>query len=100
MSSSINTDSPKTRKKFPRLASSAFEHPSDRAALEIVKSIPIVDKVFKRFFELGLERIMRIQLMGQAIHVTPRQCKKIYKLFKEAADILDMHEPDLFLASS
>jgi len=38
--------------------------------------------------------------MGQAIHVTPRQCGKIYELFKEATDILDMQEPDLFIASS
>src|SRR5207253_4158575 len=54
----------------------------------------------RKFFELGLERIMRIQLIGQAVHVTPKQCHRIYKLFKEAADILDMHEPDLFLTSN
>src|SRR5271154_7523956 len=90
----------KTRRRFPRLTSSAFEHPADRAALEAVKKIPMLDKVFRKFLELGLERIMRIQLMGQAIHVTPKQCPKIYKIFKEAADILDMHEPDLFLSSA
>ncbi len=104
MASSIDTSSNsssagKTRRRFPRLSSSAFEHPADKAALDAIKNIPLVDKVFRRFFELGLERIMRIQLMGQAIHVTPRQCTKIYKIFKEAADILDMHEPDLFLVS-
>jgi len=88
---------PQTRKKFPRITSSAFEHPADRAALEALKKIPILDKVFTKFLELGLERIYRIQLMGSAIHVTPKQCSKVYSLFKEAADILDMHEPDLFL---
>lgn len=96
----MSTTSEKTRKRFPRITSSAFEHPSDTAALETVKRIPVLDKVFRKFFELGLERILRIQLIGQAIHVTPRQCHKIYRLFKEAADILDMHEPDLFLASN
>jgi Zn-dependent protease with chaperone function len=100
MSVSINTYSAKARRRFPRISSGAFEHPSDKAALEIVKSIPLVDKVFKKFLELGLERIMRIQLMGQSIHVTPRQCGKIYELFKEAIDILDMQEPDLFIACS
>ncbi len=100
MSTSLNSNSAKIRRKFPGLSSTAFEHPSDKAALDAVKNIPVVDKIFRRFFELGLERIMRIQMMGQAIHVTPRQCPKIYKLFKEAADILDMHEPDLFLVSN
>lgn len=96
----MTASSPKTRKKFPRITASAFVHPADAAALEAVKNIPVLDKVFRKFFELGLERILRIQLMGQAIHVTPKQCHKIYRLFKEAADILDMHEPDLFLASN
>jgi Zn-dependent protease with chaperone function len=90
----------KIRQRFPRITSSAFEHPADRAALEAVKKIPMLDKVFRKLLELGIERIMRIQLLGQAIHVTPKQCSKIYRLFREAADILDMHEPDLFLASN
>src|SRR5580698_3382256 len=96
----MNSVQSKTRRRFPRIMSSAFEHPADRAALEAVKKIPVLDKVFKKILELGLERIMRIQLMGQAIHVTPKQCPKIYYLFKEAADILDLHEPDLFLMSN
>lgn len=96
----MSTVQTKTRRRFPRIASSAFEHPADKAALESVKNIPILDKVFRKFLELGFERIMRIQLMGQAIHVTPKQCSKVYRLFKEAADILDLHEPDLFLASN
>lgn len=96
----MSTVHEKTRRRFPRIASSAFEHPADTAALEAVKKIPVLDKAFRKFLELGMERIFRIQLMGQAVHVTPKQCHRIYKLFKEAADILDMHEPDLFLASN
>jgi Zn-dependent protease with chaperone function len=42
----------------------------------------------------------RILLLGRCVHVTPKQCPKIYKLFKEACDILDMHEPDLFLMNN
>jgi Zn-dependent protease with chaperone function len=96
----MTTATPKTRRKFPRIVSSAFEHPADRAALDAVKKIPILDKVFTKFLELGLERAFRIQLIGQAVHVTPKQCQKIYKVFKEAADILDMHEPDLFVTNN
>ncbi|MDR3614442.1 MAG: M48 family metallopeptidase [Candidatus Obscuribacterales bacterium] len=96
----MTSASPKTRRKFPRIVSSAFEHPADRAALDAVKRIPVIDKLFSKFLELGIEKAFRIQLIGQAIHVTPKQCPKIYKLFKEAADILDMHEPDLFLSSA
>ena len=90
----------KTRRKFPRITSSAFEHPADRAALEAVKRIPVIDKVFSKLIELGFERVIRVRLLGGSIHVTPKQCSKIYNMFKEACDILDMHEPDLFISSN
>jgi Zn-dependent protease with chaperone function len=86
-----------TRRRFPRISSTAFEHPLDRAALEALRKIPVLDTLLKKFLEIGVERMFRIMLMGQAIHVTTKQCHKIHKLFKEACDILDMHEPDLFL---
>ncbi|MFN8658531.1 MAG: M48 family metalloprotease [Candidatus Obscuribacterales bacterium] len=87
----------KSRKRFPRISSSAFEHPLDRAALDAVKKIPLIDKIFTKMLELGFERIFRVRLMGMSVNVTPKQCPKVYKLLKEACDILDMHEPDLFL---
>ncbi len=100
MSQTETASSTSTRRRFPRLKSNAFEHPEDAKALEAVRQVPYIDKIFKKFMELGLERIVRIQLFGQAIHVSPKQCPKIYALFKEACDILDMHEPDLFLANN
>jgi len=93
------TTAPATKKRFPRLSSSAFEHPADRAALDAVKKIPLLDKIFARLIELGAERVLRIWLTGRGVHVTPKQCPKIYKLFREACDILDMPEPDLFIVS-
>lgn len=94
------TTAPATKKKFPRLSSAAFEHPADRAALDAVKKIPLLDKVFAKLMELGAERVLRIMLMGRAVHVTNKQCPKIYKLYKEACDILDIAEPDLFIISN
>lgn len=88
-----------TRRRFPRLCSSAFEHPADRQALEALRKIPGLDKLVRKMLELGMEKMMRVQLLGGAVHITPKQCPKIYKLFKEACDILDVHEPDLFLVS-
>jgi Zn-dependent protease with chaperone function len=93
----MSTVQEKVRRKFPRLSSNAFEHPLDKAALEVVRKIPLIDKLFKRLIELGFERRLRIELLGQAVHVTPKQCAKVHKALREACDILDMHEPDLFL---
>ncbi|MBS2009953.1 MAG: M48 family metalloprotease [Cyanobacteria bacterium SZAS TMP-1] len=88
------------RRRFPRMSSNAFEHPADRAALDALRKIPVLDKVVHKFVEFGWERYMRIQLLGQAVHVGPKQCKNVYKLVREAADILDIHEPDVFLTNN
>jgi Zn-dependent protease with chaperone function len=93
----MSTVHEKTRKRFPRMSSNAFEHPLDQAALEVIRKIPFVDKLFKKLIELGFERRLRVELLGQAVHVTPKQCPRVYRLLREASDILDMHEPDLFL---
>ncbi len=93
----MSTLSTSTRRKFPKISSNAFEHPLDKAALEVVRKIPFIDKLFKKLIELGFERRLRVELLGQAVHVTPRQCGKLHAMLKESCDILDMHEPDLFL---
>lgn len=93
----MSTVQEKTRRRFPRMSSNAFEHPLDLAALEVVRKIPFIDKLFKKLIELGFERRLRVELLGQAVHVTPKQCPRVYKSLREACDILDMHEPDLFL---
>ncbi len=93
----MSTVQQKTRRRFPRLSSNAFEHPLDRAALDVVRKIPFIDKLFKKLIELGFERKLRVELLGQAVHVTPKQCAKVHGMLREACDILDMHEPDLFL---
>jgi Zn-dependent protease with chaperone function len=93
----MSTVHEKTRRRFPRISSAAFEHPLDRSALDAVRKIPLIDKLFKKMIELGIERKFRVELLGQAVHVTPKQCPKVHAMLKEACDILDMHEPDLFL---
>ena len=84
-----------TRRRFPRMCSSAFEHPADRQALEALRKIPGLDKLIRKMLELGVEKMMRVQLLGGAVHITPKQCPRVYKLFKEACDILDILFQDL-----
>jgi Zn-dependent protease with chaperone function len=86
-----------TRRRFPRMSSTAFEHPLDKAALEAVRKIPFVDKIIRKLIEFGFERRMRVMLLGQTVQVTPKQCPRIHAMLREACDVLDMHEPDLFL---
>ncbi len=41
------------RLRFPGLSSTAFEHPTDKAALAVLRKAPGLDWVFRKFNEYG-----------------------------------------------
>ena len=86
-----------SRLYFPGIASSAFEHPLDRAALEALRRTPGFDKMLKTLSEWGMERYLRAAYTGDAIRVSPRQCSRLYKDLREACGVLDVAEPEFYL---
>ena len=82
---------------LPDIAPSAFEHPMDRTALEALRKTPGLDLLFKKLASLGFERQVRLFFTADSLRLSPRQCPRIYELFREAADVLDMPEPELYL---
>lgn len=86
------------RVRFPGLSSAAFEHPADRAALEALRRTPGLDKVLKWLSDVGAERFMRVKFTADSVRVSPRQCSRLYNDLREACAILDVQEPELYLA--
>ncbi|HEV2472460.1 MAG TPA: M48 family metallopeptidase, partial [Chthonomonadales bacterium] len=85
------------RIRFPGLASSAIEHPADRAALEALRRTPGLEKLLKALSDIGLERFARIRFTADSIRVSPKQCARLYDDLKEACAILDVVEPAMYL---
>ncbi len=88
------------RVRFPGLSSAAFEHPADRAALEALRRTPGLDRLIKWLSDMGAERFLRVYFTGDAIRVTPRQCRRIYNDLREACAILDVNEPELYITQN
>jgi Zn-dependent protease with chaperone function len=86
------------RVRFPGMSSSAFEYPGDRAALEALRRTPGLDRLFRWLSDIGIERLMRLELTADAIRVSPRQCPRLYNDLREACAILDVREPELYLS--
>src|SRR5207249_9661442 len=86
-----------TRIKFPGIHSTAFEHPLDRTALETLRKTPGLDLLLKKLAALHFERKVRLFYTADSLRLSPGQCPHIYDLMREAASILDMPEPGLFL---
>jgi len=85
--------------KFKGLSSEAFQHPLDQTATENLKKLKGFDWVVKKFIEYNVERFSYIENIGNNIRVGPKQMKKYYSMLQECCDILDMPEPELYVAN-
>src|SRR5437588_11281718 len=91
---------PKMRRRFPGLDATVLQHPYDRAALNALQKVPGLDIIVRKFIELFPERVAYIQNVAQTVRVSKKQCPQLYKLFQEACSILDMPEPELYVAQT
>ena len=61
--------------------------------------MPLLPQVIHKFFELGIDRWMYCMNMSRAVRCGPNQYSKLYSILQESARVLDMPEPELYLAS-
>jgi Zn-dependent protease with chaperone function len=94
----MSTAQPKARRRFPGLDPVVLQHPYDRAALGALQRVPGLDIVVRKFIELFPERVAYIQNVAQTVRVTTSQCPQLYTQLREACAILDVREPELYVA--
>lgn len=89
---------PQARRRFPGLDPVVLQHPYDRAALGALQKVPGIDIVVRKFIELFPERVAYIQNVAQTVRATRTQCPQLYASLREACAILDVREPELYVA--
>ena len=82
------------------VASSEFIHPSDAAALENLKAIPLFNTCVSTFMKLGLERYVHSLFLAKNIRLSERQLPEIYKHLPPICELFGIPVPDLYLAMS
>ena len=76
-----------------------YQHPADRKALLSLEKTPGLDLIVKKFYELGFETLLRIEFTGSNLQVTDKAFPKIYQIFEDACETLDLDpniEPQLY----
>lgn len=96
----MSTAQPGARREFPQLDPAVLQHPFDRRALSTLQKIPGLDVAVRKFLELFPEKVAYIMNVAQSVRVSPTQCPKLYALLSEACAILDMPEPELYVAQT
>jgi Zn-dependent protease with chaperone function len=94
----MSTAQPKARRRFPGLNAAVLQHPYDRAALGALQKVPGLGLVVRKFIELYPERVAYILNVAQTVRVSRLQCPGLYAQLQEACAILDVAEPELYIA--
>jgi Zn-dependent protease with chaperone function len=90
-----------TKRRFPGLSPRAYEHPSDRAALTALRSVPGFDTLVRKMVGAVGDRALRLVFLASAVRINERQRPDVYGLFREACDVLDVDPvPELFVAQT
>jgi Zn-dependent protease with chaperone function len=68
--------------------------------LDKLKKVPLLPQVIQKFYELGIDRWMYCYNMSMSVRCGPRQYSTLHSILKESCRVLDMPEPELYLASN
>src|ERR1044071_36248 len=88
------------RRPFPDIDPSCFQHVQDREALRRLAKLPMMKTLLSKLSGGTLEKMFRMLNTAERVRVTPKQCPKIYELFRESCEILDIKEiPEIYLST-
>lgn len=89
------------RQKLVQIASTAWEHPADRAALNALRSIPGFDQVVRKVAAFFGEKGVRQLFLANAVRVGPTQRPRLWAVYLEVVDTLDWPEaPELYVTQT
>ena len=84
---------------FPEISTRAWEHPSDRAALQSLRRVPGFELVVRKIVSLTSERPLRVITQGSAIEVGSKQYAQVDAIYEDVLRIFDApRRYDLFVS--
>lgn len=80
------------------LKSTDYEHPLDKAALEVLKKIPLIDKLAEAAIDFLVKSSLYLETVGDCCRVTKETVPHVYDVYEIALKRLNMPvEPQLFI---
>jgi Zn-dependent protease with chaperone function len=87
------------RRRLTGLRPQTYEHPLDAQALNALQKTSGLETVVRKCNEWGFERLLRVQLTGSHLRVTPDSVPDVHEKLVAACDLLDLPTvPDLYIA--
>ncbi len=77
-------------KRLHGLRPQSYEHPSDSKTLDALQSQSGLESLIRKCNEFGLERLLRVQLMGSYLRASEDCFPDLYRAVLDGCDILDV----------
>ena len=86
---------------LPQIASTAWEHPADRAALNTLRALPGFDEITRKIAGFFGERGLRHLFLANAVRTGPTQHPRLHAMVRQACATLDVSSiPDVYVTRS
>ena len=86
---------------LPQIASTAWEHPADRAALNTLRALPGFDEIIRKIAGFFGERGLRHLYLANAVRTGPTQHPRLHTMIREVCATLDVTQiPDLYVTQT
>ncbi|KAK2661473.1 hypothetical protein Ddye_000047 [Dipteronia dyeriana] len=85
---------------FRDLDADDFRHPLDKQNTLILRAIPGLNELGKALLGTVTEQIMLLENIGTSVLVSKNQLPELHQLMTEAAEILNIEAPDLYIRQS
>ncbi|XP_020571840.1 uncharacterized protein LOC110018758 isoform X2 [Phalaenopsis equestris] len=82
---------------FHNLEADDFRHPLDKQNTLLLRMIPGLNELVKALLGSVAEQVMLLENIGTSVLVSEKQLSDIYLLLVEAAKVLNIEPPDLYL---
>ncbi len=87
--------------RLENISPKAWEHPTDRVALETLQNVPGLDRVIQTFIGNTTERSLRLLYLATAIRSSEKQFPRVYQIGNQVFDIFDApYRPEIYITQN
>ena len=78
-----------------------YQHPRDKKAMRALQETKGIERVVKKFYDMGIEKIIKLQSTGSSLAATPEAFPELNRALDTACTILQVPtRPDLYIRRS
>lgn len=74
-----------------------YQHPLDSAALQKLKGFPGFETLVRKFWDLGLDKVLYLDNVSSRTRISPKQYPDLYRMVETAATVLDVPVPETYI---